>query len=552
LLKSLVGENVGQTALDFQESGPMNQPCSARGPKRESLRSRGALPEAGGLPLEELLDTLPDALVCLDQDRKVLFQNAPARCLFGEAADAPPGHPIPARIKLAELLDQLKLPSGAEAPGMAGPVRLLETRRTDGAAVTWEVSCVNRRVGKRPVWVVAVREASHVPQIQDAIYQTQKRQVVGSLAAGIAHDFNNILTAVIANIDLALLDEALPPGTREYLERAQRSGRRGAELNAKLLAFSRHSETQPAVLDLTKVTEEALFILRRSLEKRIDIVFQPSAGLWLAQADENQIVQVLMNLCLNARDAMPQGGTLTISLANLAFRAEAALPPRRAGEFVRLTVSDTGAGLSPETMQRLFEPYYTTKEYGKGAGLNLCIAGHVLAEHGGWMEVESQPGRGSQFHMFLPRSASGVPVVAAGSISAPTPQAEPKGGTETILVVDDEPAVRSVVKAILQYRGYKVLEAANGEEGLQVLQRGPGSVGLVLLDINMPGLGGWETLARMRELSPRTPVLMLSGSPDKAGHAIADPGAAGVLAKPFKNLEMVRVVRATLDGMRAD
>ena len=502
-----------------------------------------------GLALYELLDTLPDVLLCVDDQREVVFQNAAARKIFCENAETGANLSNPFGLTLAGLLAQVKLPVASENSSVIGPIRSVEARVANGQRMMWEASWGGRTVEGRRLWLVAVREASHHQQIQNVVYQAQNRQVIGSLAAGIAHDFNNILAAVIANIDLALLDETISPGSREFLSRAQLSARRGAELNGKLLSFSRRSGNRPAPLDLVKITEEALFILRRSLEKKIQIQFQPPAGLWLAQADQNQIVQVLMNLCLNARDAMPRGGKLTILLTNATFPSGEARPPRRAGEFVRVTVADTGIGMPAEVLQRLFEPYFTTKDYGKGAGLSLSLASHVLAEHGGWMEVESRVGEGSQFHVFLPRVCPAEPSVPASPAAVPAaPPPLTLEGTETILMVDDEPSIRIVMRAVLQFRGYKVIEAVSGEEGLLKFQDGQAPMDLVLLDVNMPGLDGWETLARLRKLNGQMPVLMLSGgSIDDAEKKLTLFGAAGIVEKPFKTHEFLRIVRSTLD-----
>ena len=238
-----------------------------------------------------------------------------------------------------------------------------------------------------------------------ALYQSQKRQVIGALAGGIAHDFNNILTAVIGNLDLALSDGDLSPAVRQVLEQALHSARRGADLNTKLLAFSRQTDARPAAVDVARLIEETVFILRRSVDPRLRIhLAPPRGGLWPVLVDEGQLMQVLMNLCLNARDAMPEGGDITFSLANRGFGAAEAKAPRLAGEFLQVTVGDTGPGMTPEVLSRLFEPYFTTKEFGRGAGLGLSIANHVAVDNGGWMEVESQPGKGTRFHVFLPRT----------------------------------------------------------------------------------------------------------------------------------------------------
>ena len=379
-----------------------------------------------------------------------------------------------------------------------------------------------------------------------ALYQSQKRQVIGALAGGIAHDFNNILTAVIGNLDLALMDEDLSPPVRQVLQHALASARRGAELNTKLLAFSRQTDARPAPVDVARLIEETVFILRRSVDPRIRInLTPPAAGLWSVLVDEGQFMQVLMNLCLNARDAMPEGGDITFTLANRTFNEAEAKPPRLGGEFLQVTVADTGAGMTSEVLERLFEPYFTTKEFGRGAGLGLSIANHVAVDNGGWMEVESQPGKGTQFHVYLPRTLQTAPAAVATPRPTTVPAME---GNETILLVDDEQPVRTVMNAVLSYRGYKVVEAENGNHAVEQFRSARDSIRLVLLDIRMPELNGWDTLKKIRELDPRMPVLMLSGgSMDTPDERKSLSGATGVLRKPFTGTEVLRTVREVLD-----
>lgn len=384
---------------------------------------------------------------------------------------------------------------------------------------------------------------------QQALYESQKRQVVGALAGGVAHDFNNILTAVICRLELALADEQISEETRNLLAQALDSARRGADLNTKLLAFSRHADRKPAPLNVVQLIEEAVFILRRTIDRRIHIQFSPPKDkLWTAMADSDQFIQALMNLCLNARDAMPEGGQLSIVCANRAFDGQQIQPPQRAGEFVQITVGDTGSGMTPEVLSRLFEPYFSTKGFGKGAGLGLSIANHVVVEHGGWMEVESKPDFGSRFHFFLPRTD------VAASATEPADRRDGIGskvfdGKETVLLVDDEHSVRTVVRAMLSYRGYKVVEAADGEEALRRFKESTQKIDLILLDLQMPRMNGWDTLDRILEINPKARVLLLSGGnfEPPSGRTL-NSQAMGVIAKPFQGADLLRAIREILDG----
>lgn len=504
------------------------------------------------MPLDALLNAVPDLLLCVDDQRRVVCQNLAARRFFGGGTSGSTSVPPDNDGALAAFLDHLKFVEEDGAGAHVESRRLVELALADGRRTVLEARCSRVRFGDQAGWVVSAREAVHHQQIQNAIYQAQERQVIGALASGIAHDFNNILAAVIANLDLALLDETITPGLRDYITRAAASARRGADLNSKLLSFSRHAEICLTSVDLCKVVEEALFILRRGLSKSIEIAFHPPAGIWPAKADQNQIVQVLMNLCLNAREAMPQGGRLTLSLANAAFATEQAVPPRRSGEFVQITVEDTGVGMPPEVLRRIFEPYFTTKEYGKGAGLSLSIVGHILSEHGGWLEAESQVGQGSRFHVFLPKAKPADGVQPVSPVAVATARPHSLEGTETILVVDDESSIRIVVRAMLQFRGYKVLEAVSGEEGLLQLEKAGGGIRLVLLDVDMPGLSGWTTLERFRKMAPEVPVVMTSGGVvGESRQRMLQKGAADFIEKPFRAQDLLRTVRQTLDQAKA-
>jgi len=394
--------------------------------------------------------------------------------------------------------------------------------------------------------IPGVSQTNSDPQ---ALYQSQKRQLVAALAGGIAHDFNNILTSVICQIDLALLDQGLGPQVRESLTRALASAKRGAELNTKLLQFSRQTEARPGPASVTRLVEETVFLIRRGIDRKIQIQIEPpKESLWPVLVDEGRSMQVLMNLCFNARDAMPKGGEISFQLANRAFAPEEARGPQLPGEFVQISVRDTGHGMTPEVLGHLFEPYFTTKEFGKGAGLGLSIANHVVVEQGGWMEVESEPGQGSRFHVFFPRAKSPAarssePVLPGVRVGAALE------GHETVLVVDDEQSVRSVIQAMLVFRGYQVLEAGDGAEAIERYRSKREKINLVLLDLQMPRLNGWETMEKIHELNPKIPVLLLSGGvSDPPGDVSALARSAGMVRKPFASTELLRLVRKALDA----
>jgi CheY-like chemotaxis protein len=320
-------------------------------------------------------------------------------------------------------------------------------------------------------------------------------------------------------------------------------------LVSRLLAFSRQTEAKLEPLNLYELSAEVVAMLRHSIDRRIEIRHElATPPLWLVEGDGSQLMQVLMNLCLNARDAMPNGGQLCIRLENITGAPPPTVPHQDVREFVRLTVSDTGEGMPPEVLSRLFEPYFTTKAVGKGTGLGLSIAHSVVTEHGGWMEVESKLGEGSHFAACFPRGAASpreLPQAPANLIPREERSLE---GRETILVVDDDETVRLVVRAVLSYRGYQVTEACDGEEAVRRYEQTPGGFDLVLLDLNMPRLDGWDAMSRMQQLDPDVTIMLLSGGLTEGDIERAQRlGATTVLSKPFENPELVRLVRQTLD-----
>jgi signal transduction histidine kinase/CheY-like chemotaxis protein len=505
---------------------------------KETARVTDAVPEG------HWCGQSPDALVGLDDQWRVLFFNRSARDLLpaGDTLDVG-AQPWQCAGLLAILealhLDQLSV--GEHSPNRT--IRLVETGQE-----LYEIAVAVSGEPRKRTFTLSIRDESRKKPDQRVLYRSQKGQVIGALAGGIAHDFNNILTAVIGHLELALLNKELSPMHREFLVKAQTSARRGAELNARLLEFSRQTEARPVIVDVPRLVEETIFLLRRGLDRRIQIQFQPpTSAVWPARVDPGQLVQVLMQLSLNARDAMPEGGELAFELANHTFAVTEARPPRQPGEFVGITVRDTGHGMTPEVLERLFEPYFTTKGFGKGAGLGLSIANHVVVEHGGWMEVESKPGAGSRFHVFLPRA--GAAAAAGEPVATVPPAGAALEGRETVLLVDDEEPVRAVIQAMLTFRGYQVIEAKDGEEAVERLRTGGSAIGIVLLDIQMPRMNGWDTLEKIHGLNPRIPVLMLSGGvSDPPGDGSGMNRTAGMLRKPFASEELLRSVRKALDA----
>ena len=497
--------------------------------------------------LETVLNSIEDAILTLDDGASIVFLNEAAGRLFGCVPAHAIGQPVSRYPRIAEVVEHLRMDGAAAFGQPSRSIRRFSCARFGGGdAIPMEATVSQSIAGGRKLATAVMRDVTFQQQMEKAVYEARKTQALGSLASGIAHDFNNVLAAVISQIDLALYSPGFPAALREHLVHAQTGARRGAELVGRLQAFSRQSKPVLEPIELTGVIDQIVFVLRRSIDPKVSVQAASSAEKpWLVTADSGQMMQALLNLGVNARDAMPKGGAITFSTDNVRFTPAEAVGSRRAGEFVRLSVRDTGLGMSPEVLARIFEPYYTTKDLSRGRGLGLSIVSAMVAEHSGWMEVESQIGRGSVFSIFLPRAAGPPPKRA----QAPAIETNALAGNEQILVVDDEELVRMVTKAVLAYRGYRIIEAADGGEAVEKYAAHAGSIGLVLMDLHMPRLNGHEALLRIREINPRVPAILLSGGLQEADGRLGELERVVFLQKPFENQELLRVVRQLLDSL---
>jgi CheY-like chemotaxis protein len=368
---------------------------------------------------------------------------------------------------------------------------------------------------------------------------------VGQLAGGVAHDFNNILAAALLQLQLLQQQRGLEPELAASLRELQQGTERAAALTRQLLLFSRRQVMQTRRLDFNELIKALLKMLQRLLREDIDTVFSPGPEPVWVEADAGMLEQVVMNLCVNARDAMPRGGRLDLDVQRLALAAEQVQgqPGARLGPFVRLTVSDTGCGMDEATQKRVFEPFFTTKEPGKGTGLGLATVHGIVQQHHGWVEVESAIGRGTTFRVFLP---------AADPPEGVSLQADPgkcPRGTETILLVEDDQQVRQLVRMTLRFFGYEILEAGNGVDAIQMWERHGARVSLLFTDMVMPGgFTGLELARRLRQFKPGLKVLISSGyAIDLLGREGELPPGTRFLAKPYDPKSLAGTVREFLD-----
>jgi len=388
-------------------------------------------------------------------------------------------------------------------------------------------------------------------RLEGQLRQSQKMEAIGQLAAGVAHDFNNLLTVIQGYTQLLLVSQPASGMGREALEKIISATQRAAGLTSQLLTFSRKQVAQPKAVDLNKVVGNVTGMLRPVLGENIRLNLRPAPLLPAIMADAAMLEQVLVNLAVNARDAMPKGGDLILSTftteideSYVQCRAQAS-----AGKFVCLQVSDSGSGMDAATMERIFEPFFTTKGAGKGTGLGLATVYGIVKQHRGWVEVASQVGVGTTFKVFLPAVQSTV----AQTEFIQNPDAI-RGGEETILVVEDEPALRELVTKVLRNYGYHVLEAAHGKEAVRIWQAQASKPALLLTDMMMPeGMTGWELAEHIRSESPDVKVLFTSGySPEIFGGEVQLDERANFLPKPYHPRILARSVRSCLDNERPE
>jgi len=375
-------------------------------------------------------------------------------------------------------------------------------------------------------------------QSEERLRQAQKMEAVGRLAGGIAHDFNNLLTVITSYTDLLLEDLDAGDPVREDVGQIRKAAEGAAALTRQLLAFSRRQALEPRVLSLKTSIASAEPLLERLIGEDVHLTTSVAPDLGAVKADPGQLEQVIINLAVNARDAMPTGGRLTIEAANM--------DQGEGGRYVMLALSDTGIGMDEETKSRIFEPFFTTKAAGKGTGLGLATVYGIVKQSGGFIGVHSELGRGTTFQVYLPRVDEPAETEAAGAALP-----EPRGGTETVLVVEDEPPVRIVTRQVLERYGYAVLEAPDGDTALHLAAKHHGAIHLLLTDVVMPGLSGRQLAEQLARLRPAIKVLYASGYAENAlaHHGIPESGIS-YLGKPFTPETLARRVRDVLDSPR--
>jgi len=540
----------------------------------------------------QLIETAPDAIVVVDNSGRIILANAQTERLFGYAREELIGQSIemlvPQQLRGTHVGKRdayIRKPSvrpmgtgldlaGQRKDGSQVPIEISLSPLGNGDTVL--ISAAIRDITERRAAQAALRRARDELELrvrertaeleqanralqsemedraaaERALHQAQKMEAVGQLTGGIAHDFNNLLTVVMGNLQLLARRVQNDPAAAELITGALEAAWRGAELNRRLLAFSRKQRLAPVPLDLNDLIGGMTSLLRRSLGEQVNIKFHAATDLPPALADVTQLESALLNLAVNSRDAMPEGGTLTIETGamNLDEHYAALEGDVKPGAYVMLAVSDTGCGMPPEVVQRAFDPFFTTKETGKGSGLGLAMVYGFVKQSGGHVKIYSEPDTGTTVKLFLP-----VITRPAGALPADAPAPRPDAsGSETILVVEDEDKVRELVCRVLGGLGYRILQASEGRTALALLAQEPG-IDLLFTDVVLPGgMNGPEIARRARQQRPDLKLLYTSGY---TGNALLEleaiPGEFRMISKPYRIEDLAQIVREVLDAAPA-
>jgi len=422
----------------------------------------------------------------------------------------------------------------------------LEGRRKDGSKLLLEATARTHAMRGRTVRITALRDMTERRALEDQFRQAQKMEAVGRLAGGVAHDFNNLLTVILSYTDMLIEGVSSKDPRAEDLGEIRKATVAAASLTRQLLAFSRQQVIEPRLINLNDIVESSEKMLRRLIGEDIEVKTSLSSDPLTVMIDPGQLEQVMMNLAVNARDAMPTGGKLTLETANVTLDADYARDhwPVEPGKFAMLAMSDIGCGMDEQTRALMFEPFFTTKPAGQGTGLGLATVYGIVKQSNGFIWVYSEPGKGTSFKIYFPL------LDQTPEQYATRPHSEtPRSGTETILLAEDATAVRVAARQILERFGYSVLEAANGTDALGIAQNGV-AIDLLLTDVVMPEMSGRELVDRFAKLRPNTKVLFMSGYTDDAivRHGVLRPGTA-YLQKPFSPETLARKVREVLDSL---
>ncbi|HWE50110.1 MAG TPA: PAS domain S-box protein [Bryobacteraceae bacterium] len=501
--------------------------------------------------LQAVVETAVDGVILIDSQGKVQMFNPACERLFGYSAAEVIGEnvkllmPSPFHEEHDQYLQNYRATGERKIIGIG---REVVGRRKDGTTFPMDLSVGEARQEGEPIFVGIIHDLTERKRTSEQLVQAQKMETVGQLSGGIAHDFNNLLTVIIGNSDILSDKLKARPDLKQYCDSVVNAGMRGAELTRRLLAFSRRQELQPAVINCNQLVEGMKVLLERTLREDIEIRILLRQQLILAYADPAQLESAILNLALNAQDAMPHGGTLTLITENalLDERYQDGHPEVPPGGYVSINITDDGSGMTPEVKARAFEPFFTTKDVGKGSGLGLSMVYGFIKQSNGHVAIYSEPGLGTTVRLYLP--AAKTTRQPAAEDTTVIDEQEPRG-VETVLVVEDDSFVRGYAVGTLESLGYRVIVASDGRDGLAKLSQHGDQIDVLFSDIVMPGgLGGWELAERAHEARPNLKILLTSGYPLETMTANFRPNIKpAILHKPYRKADLARRLREMLD-----
>ncbi|MEE9140724.1 MAG: PAS domain S-box protein [Alphaproteobacteria bacterium] len=501
--------------------------------------------------IRAIMDNVADAVVTIDEEGRIESFNPAAESLFGYKAVEVIGRnvgivaPEPEHSRHDGYIRRYLDTGKARILG-TGPRELVACRK-DGSTFPMELAVSEMFLGDRRTFIGTMHDLTDRKAMDEQLREAQKMEAVGQLTGGIAHDFNNLLSVILGNTELLAEHVEEDERGRKFAGTVRTAALRAAELTQKLLAFSRRQPLHPEVIDLGKLVSGMTGMLRRTLGEMIEVETLIPEGLWRTRADPGQVENALLNLAINARDAMPKGGSLIIETANIRLSKKAAAKHTDAapGDYVMLVVADTGSGMPAEVLERVFEPFFTTKEVGKGTGLGLSMVYGFAIQSGGFADIASTPGKGTRVELYLPKAEVGEEAAAEGAVTGE----QRAGEGETILVVEDDKNVRDVAVTLLTSLGYQIVEAENGPAALSLLESGE-PIDLLFTDLVMPaGMNGRELAHEARRRNPGLKVLFTTGY---TGETLYDGGeikeGAGLIPKPYAKKQLARAIREALGG----
>lgn len=491
-----------------------------------------------------LLDKAQDAIFVCDLDHKIRYWNHGAERTYGWTAEEVLGRTVgeilyggnnkSTEIAQAALAENGEWKSEEKHLVRSGAPIIVDTRWT----------YVEGEDGGPDHILISNTDITEQKRTEEHLFRAQRMESIGTLASGIAHDLNNILSPVMMSVEMLQLENDDPASAR-WLAMIRENAERGANLVKQVLTFARGMEGERVSVQVKHILKDLIGVLKETLPKSIKIDYDIASHLWLISADPTQIHQVLMNVCINARDAMPNGGTLRLTASNIHVDENYARinPDARPGPYVLIVIEDTGVGIAPDIMKRLFDPFFTTKEVGKGTGLGLSTALMLVKSHGGFLNSYSEEGRGAQFSIYLPATNAETEAGTGKAASL-----LPRGNGEMVLVVDDEANVLEITRATLEKFGYRVLTASDGAEGAATFKRMSGEIDLVLTDVSMPTLDGPGMIAAIRDARTDTRFIAMSGlmNPDQIAR-LETLDIGGMLSKPFTAETLLTMMKNVLE-----